>query len=186
MRNEHAWLMLAFVVLSGVIAGSAGATGTITVKKERPIALTLGGTTPWTTFPDTTGSFTGTIGKQTVSGTYTGRFLYAPGAPDCIASAISCVTGVYGSFTFIFAGKEGSFRASVVDPGGNAVTDSSALHQQWSWSADLEIASGTRSYSSTRGGFHLQYTHTLDQYTPSPGFETPIETLTGTLHGVIR
>ena len=168
---KHASLLGAVVVvLSGLIAGGAGATTTIGAKKQRPIHLALTGTS--TSAPDTdtvTGTFTGTVGEASVSGTYTGHLtLGTPETPCSTMSAIICWHDISGSFTFTFSAKGGSFTAAV-EPGGSAGRSGTARHQEMAFFVDLKAVSGTRSYAPARGQFSLSYFSVTDYNYPYPG-----------------
>jgi hypothetical protein len=170
-KIKHASLLLAVVVvLCGIIAGGAGATTTIGAKKQRPIHLTLTGTSTLSQSTDTvTGTFTGTVGEASVSGIYTGQLtLGTPETPCSTMSAMVCWHEISGSFTFTFSGKGGSFTAGV-DPGGSAGRSGTARHQEMAFFIDLGAVSGTGGYALARGQFSLSYSSVTDSGYPHPG-----------------
>ena len=177
-KTKHASLLLAVVaVLSGLVAGGAGATTAIGAKKQRPIHLALTGNSTSAPGADTVvGTFTGTVGKASVSGTYTGQLTLAtPEQPCSTMSAIICWHDISGSFTFTFSGKGGSFTAAV-EPGGSAGRGGTARHQEMAFSVDLEVVSGTRGYTPARGQLSLTYVSVTDY---GQGSQEDSGTLTG-------
>ena len=125
--------------------------------------MALTGTSSWSTSTDTvTGSFTGTVGKESVSGTYAGHLTLGTSVSCTFMSAIQCWLDISGSLTFTFSGKDGSFTATV-EPGGRAGWGGLARHREDDFFVDLNVASGTRSYAPARGHFSLSYS-SLTEY----------------------
>jgi hypothetical protein len=188
-KMKHASLLLAVVVvLGGIIAGGAGATTTIGAKKERPIVLALAGTSTWSSpfATDTvTGTFTGTVGEDSVSGTYAGHFTLGTSVenPCLTMSAIICWDDISGSFTFTLSGKDGSFTADV-EPGGRAGLGGTSHNQEWGFFVDLKVVSGTRSHAPARGQFTLSYFSVTDYFDQPPAHVEQHDS--GTLEGSAR
>jgi hypothetical protein len=186
--TKYASLLLAIaLVLSGLIAVGAGSTTAIGAKKERPIALTLTGDPPpggpsGAAPLDVTGTFTGTVGGDTVSGTYTGRFTLGDGVECVDIIGIFCDEVASSSFTFTFSGKDGSFTAAG-EPAGVAGWTKLGSSSQWGLRVDLESVSGTRRYSPARGQFTLRY---ISSYYELPITGEKFQQDSGTLEGYVR
>jgi hypothetical protein len=159
-------LLSASLVVAALAAATTVAAATST---------TLRGTSEWSDQATAIhGTFAGSLGR----GTYSGTLSHVPTeTTDTCGPVCATVTG-----TITFSGKRGDFTAEV-EPGSVVALEDIASHSFRTFTLQLRVTGGTRSYKHADGELVLSYTSTWSHYYDGNGqFVNTIED-EGTLAG---
>ena len=170
LRLSAAVAAVALVALAAAGAAAAGHAGS----KDNTAALT--GSSQWTSGYAISGSFRGSLGRGTYSGTLTAGASFT--SPTC-GPVCAAVTG-----GITFSTRTGDFTADV-EPGGIVSMEDIASHSFRTFRLQLRIVDGTGRYAHTRGRLSLSYESVWTHEWVDGVFVDDIAD-TGTLTGTIR
>jgi hypothetical protein len=141
-------LVTASILIAALATATAVAAATST---------TLQGTSEWS---DQTTTIHGSFGK----GTYAGALTHTPAETTATCGPVcGSVTG-----TITLSTKHGDFTA-MVEPGSVVALEDIASHSYRTFTLQLQVVSGTKSYKHADGELALSYTSTWSHYYDSNG-----------------